>query len=72
MRVALTRSPGDTLIEERDAAEVRAAGGALLTVEGTACRNPAFDVTPAELVWALVTELGVASPVTAGSVARVA
>jgi methylthioribose-1-phosphate isomerase len=59
-------------IEERDAAEVRAAGGALLTVEGTACRNPAFDVTPAELVWALVTERGAASPVTADSVARVA
>jgi methylthioribose-1-phosphate isomerase len=59
-------------IEERDAAEVRGAGGALLTVEGTACRNPAFDVTPAELVWALVTERGAARPVTADSVARVA
>ena len=45
---------------------------ALLTVEGTACRNPAFDVTPAELVWALVTERGTASPVTAETVARVA
>jgi methylthioribose-1-phosphate isomerase len=64
---------GDAIeIEERDPAEVRAAGGALLTVEGTPCRNPAFDVTPAELVWALVTEHGAASPVTADSVARVA
>ena len=64
---------GDAIeIEERGADEVRAAGGALLTVEGTACRNPAFDVTPAELVWALVTEHGAASPVTADSVARVA
>jgi methylthioribose-1-phosphate isomerase len=64
---------GDAIeIEERDADEVREAGGALLTVEGTPCRNPAFDVTPAELVWALVTERGVASPVTADSVARVA
>jgi methylthioribose-1-phosphate isomerase len=59
-------------IEERDAGEVRAAGGALLTVEGTACRNPAFDVTPAELVWALVTERGAARPVTADTVAGVA
>jgi S-methyl-5-thioribose-1-phosphate isomerase len=59
-------------IEERDAGEVRAAGGALLTVEGTPCRNPAFDVTPAELVWALVTERGAARPVTADTVARVA
>jgi methylthioribose-1-phosphate isomerase len=59
-------------IEERDADEVRAAAGALLTVEGTPCRNPAFDVTPAELVWALVTERGAARPVTADTVARVA
>jgi S-methyl-5-thioribose-1-phosphate isomerase len=71
--VDLRLASGEAIeIEERDAAEVRAAGGALLTVEGTACRNPAFDVTPAELVWALVTERGVASPVTAATVARVA
>jgi S-methyl-5-thioribose-1-phosphate isomerase len=71
--IDLRLAAGDAIeIEERDAAEVRAAGGALLTVEGTACRNPAFDVTPAELVWALVTERGVASPVTVESVARVA
>jgi len=59
-------------IEERDPDEVRAAAGALLTIEGTPCRNPAFDVTPAELVWALVTERGAARPVTADTVARVA
>ena len=50
---------GDEIdIEERDADEVRHAGGALLTVADTPCRNPAFDVTPAELVSALVTERG--------------
>jgi methylthioribose-1-phosphate isomerase len=59
-------------IEERGAEEVRSAGGALLTLAGTPCRNPAFDVTPAELVWALVTEHGAARPVTADTVARVA
>jgi methylthioribose-1-phosphate isomerase len=59
-------------IEERDPVEVREAAGALLTIDGTACRNPAFDVTPAELVWALVTERGAASPVNADTVARVA
>jgi methylthioribose-1-phosphate isomerase len=62
----------DIEIEERDADEVRAAAGALLTVAGTPCRNPAFDVTPADLVWALVTERGAARPVTADTVARVA
>jgi methylthioribose-1-phosphate isomerase len=59
-------------IEERSADEVRTAGGALLTVAGTPCRNPAFDVTPAALVWALVTEKGVARPVAAATVAAVA
>jgi methylthioribose-1-phosphate isomerase len=56
-------------IEERDEDEVRHAGGRLLTIDGTPCRNPAFDVTPADLVTALVTERGVARPVTAESVA---
>jgi methylthioribose-1-phosphate isomerase len=58
-------------IEERDADEVRRAGGALLTVEGTPCRNPAFDVTPAELITALVTERGVVQPVDRAGVAAV-
>ena len=56
-------------IEERDADEVRLARGEPLTLPGTRCRNPAFDVTPAELVTALVTERGVASPVTAETIA---
>jgi methylthioribose-1-phosphate isomerase len=59
-------------IEERDGDEVREALGSLLTVPGTTCRNPAFDVTPAELVWALVTEKGAARPVNADTVALVA
>jgi methylthioribose-1-phosphate isomerase len=71
--VDLALADGDGIeIEERSADEVRRAGGALLTVEGTPCRNPAFDVTPAELVWALVTEKGVARPVNAETVAGVA
>ncbi len=36
---------------------------------GTQAYNPAFDVTPPELITALVTENGVASPVTGASVA---
>ena len=59
-------------IEERDGDEVRRAGGALLTVPGTRCRNPAFDITPAALVWALVTEKGAARPVTTETVAAIA
>jgi methylthioribose-1-phosphate isomerase len=56
-------------IEERDADEVRAFGGALATLPDTPVRNPAFDVTPAELISALVTERGVAQPVDADTVA---
>jgi methylthioribose-1-phosphate isomerase len=70
--VDLRLATGDAIeIEERDDDEVRTAGGALLTVPGTRCRNPAFDVTPAELVSMLVTERGVAQPVTTESVAAV-
>jgi methylthioribose-1-phosphate isomerase len=50
-------------IEERDGDEVRRAGGSLVTVPGTPVRNPAFDITPAELITAVVTEAGVARPV---------
>jgi methylthioribose-1-phosphate isomerase len=61
---------GDAIeIEERDAAEVLSFGGVDVAPAGTAVRNPAFDVTPAELVSALVTERGVARPVDAASVA---
>jgi methylthioribose-1-phosphate isomerase len=56
-------------IEEREPDEVRRFAGQLATVPGTRCRNPAFDVTPAGLVTALVTERGVASPVNRATVA---
>jgi methylthioribose-1-phosphate isomerase len=46
-------------IEERSAAEVRGYGDLVWTVPATPVRNPAFDVTPAELVSALITERGV-------------
>jgi methylthioribose-1-phosphate isomerase len=46
-------------IEERDAAEVTHLSGVRLTPEGSPAANWAFDVTPARLVTALVTERGV-------------
>jgi len=46
-------------IEERDPEEVRAFAGARAAPRGFPVRNPAFDVTPARLVTALVTERGV-------------
>ncbi len=51
---------GDAIpIEERGAGEVRGHGGVEWAPPGVAVRNPAFDVTPAELVSALITERGV-------------
>ena len=58
-------------IEERDPDEIRRAGGELVTAPGTPCRNPAFDVTPADLVTALVTERRVVAPVDRAGIAAV-
>jgi len=49
-------------IEERDPAEVTELFGTRVAPEGVGVRNPAFDVTPARYVAAIVTERGVARP----------
>lgn len=51
-------------IEERDPQEVLGLeqDGRPVVPIGTTARNPAFDITPAELVTAFITELGVVSP----------
>lgn len=55
-----TATGADVDIEERPAAEVTAS---VPTVAGVRVRNPAFDVTPAELVTAYVTESGVVNDI---------
>jgi len=45
-------------IEERGAAEVTGYAGVRWAPEGVAVANPAFDITPAALVSALITEKG--------------
>jgi methylthioribose-1-phosphate isomerase len=62
-------SGAEIVIEARAPEEVRQAGGALTAPPGTACRNPAFDVTPARLITALATDRGTAHPVDGASVA---
>ncbi|MGY4103134.1 S-methyl-5-thioribose-1-phosphate isomerase [Nocardia sp. R16R-3T] len=59
-----TRDPkmatgADIVVEQRAAAEVTGFGGVTTAPVDTEVFNPAFDVTPAELVTAVVTELGV-------------
>lgn len=47
------------VVEERDPAELRALAGAPIAPAGVSAWNPAFDVTPAALVSAIVTDAGV-------------
>lgn len=49
-------------IELRSASEVLELNGSRIAPEDTEAYNPAFDVTPASLVSAIVTELGVVRP----------
>ncbi len=51
-------------IEERNGDEITSGFGRQTAPDGTDTWNPAFDVTPAELITALVTEHGVIDPVT--------
>lgn len=51
---------GDAIIiEERESNEVTELAGKQIAPSGVAVRNPAFDVTPAELVTAIITDAGV-------------
>jgi len=49
-------------IEERDDEEVLAPRGVRFAPEGAVAWNPAFDVTPAELITGIITETGVYRP----------
>jgi methylthioribose-1-phosphate isomerase len=49
-------------IEERDATEVRRTGSHQTAPTDSPVYNPAFDVTPAELITAIITERGVFRP----------
>src|SRR5437763_12613216 len=62
---------GDEIpIEERDPREVTDAGPVRLAPEGVRVYNPAFDVTPASFITALITERGIAQPPTFECLAR--
>ncbi len=68
----LALSSGDEIpIEERSASEVLRPLGATAAPEGAKAFNPAFDVTPARLIRAIITERGVIEPVTKERIAAV-
>ncbi|HXD82901.1 MAG TPA: S-methyl-5-thioribose-1-phosphate isomerase, partial [Rudaea sp.] len=54
-----TTTGADIDIELRDPAELFAVGGQRTVVEGAQAWNPVFDVTPHELIDAIVSERGV-------------
>lgn len=54
---------GDEIeIEERPAEEVSQIGGIQITPQNAPVANPAFDVTPAKYITAIITEQGIARP----------
>jgi methylthioribose-1-phosphate isomerase len=58
--IDLATATGDSIpIEERPQAEVTHHGGKQLTPNGVGICNPAFDVTPARYITAIITERGV-------------
>jgi methylthioribose-1-phosphate isomerase len=66
-----TPSGDDIPIEERSASEVVEAFGRRIAPEGVAVRHPAFDVTPARLITAIITDRGVLWPPLNESIARI-
>lgn len=57
-------------VEERSGSEVTDLGGTRVAAPGTDALNPAFDVTPASLVAAIVTENGLIHRPTTAAIAR--
>lgn len=57
-------------IEQRDGNEVTQLNGQAIAPTGCHAVNPAFDVTPADLIDAIITEHGIISPVNAMTIAH--
>jgi methylthioribose-1-phosphate isomerase len=53
---------GEIPIEERSATEVTHIAGIQIAPEGVSVLNPAFDITPAEYITAIITEHGILEP----------
>ncbi|MBM3910831.1 MAG: S-methyl-5-thioribose-1-phosphate isomerase [Thaumarchaeota archaeon] len=56
----LKSNPEDVIIEQRKAEEVTQAGDKKTAPEGIDVINPAFDMTPPELITGIITEAGIA------------
>lgn len=68
----LTLTSGEDIpIEQRSAEEITNGFGKATAPEGTKVYNPAFDVAPAELITAIITEKGIIQPVTEAEIRKV-
>ena len=68
----LSLESGDEIpIEQRDPKEITHSFGRQTAPDGIAVYNPAFDVTPARLIKALICEKGIIQPVTKERIAEV-
>jgi methylthioribose-1-phosphate isomerase len=69
----LTLESGEQIpIEQRDASEITHVFGVPIAPESVQVANPAFDVTPARYITAIITERGVARPPYTESLKRLA
>jgi len=58
----LKSRPEDVVIEQRKASEVTGVAGKKTAPDGINVINPAFDMTPPELITGIITEAGIAKP----------
>lgn len=58
----MTSNPKDVIIEQRKASEVTQIGDKKTAPDGINVINPAFDMTPPELISGIITEAGIAKP----------
>jgi len=71
--IDLTTSHGSLIpIEQRNAREVTHSNGIQMTPDGVGIENPAFDVTPAKYIAAIITERGVLRPAYTASIQQMA
>ena len=61
--IDMSIATGDDIeIEERPAREITHIGDTQITPDDTEVANPAFDITPAKYITAIITEAGIAYP----------
>jgi methylthioribose-1-phosphate isomerase len=58
----LKSNPADVIIEQRKSSEVTQIGDKKTAPDGVGVINPAFDMTPPELISGIITEAGIATP----------